>query len=61
MIQNFEYLTVLTSAPGVLPEQNDRCQIQPWKVNEIKAYNKNDEFKKNEGYWKKLTAMWKLS
>ncbi len=38
MIRNFEYLTVFTSAPGVLPEQNDRYQIQPWKVNEIKAY-----------------------
>ncbi len=38
MIQNFEYLTVFTSAPGVLPEQNDRYQIQPRKVNEIKAY-----------------------
>ncbi len=38
MIQNFEYLTVFTSAPGALPEQNDRHQIQPWKVNEIKAY-----------------------
>ncbi len=41
MIQNFEYLTVFTSAPGVLPEQNDRYQIQPWNVNEIKGYNIN--------------------
>ncbi len=40
MIRNFEYLIVFTSAPGVLPEQNDQYQIQPWKVNEIKAYNK---------------------
>ncbi len=40
MIRNFEYLTVFTCAPGVLPEQNDRYQIQPWKVNEIKAYKK---------------------
>ncbi len=38
MIKNFKYLIVFTSAPGVLPEQNDRYQIQPWKVNEIKAY-----------------------
>ncbi len=38
MIQNFEYLIVFTSAPGVLPEQNDRYRIKPWKVNEIKAY-----------------------
>ncbi len=38
MIQNFEYLIVFTSAPGVLPEQNDRYRIQPSKVNEIKAY-----------------------
>ncbi len=38
MIRNFKYLTVFTSAPGVLPEQNDRYRIQPWKVNEIKAY-----------------------
>ncbi len=42
MIQNFEYLIVFTSAPGVLPEQNDQYRIQPWKVNEIKAY-KNTE------------------
>ncbi len=41
MIRNFEYLTVFTSAPGVLPEQNDGYQIQPWKVNEIKAYKKS--------------------
>ncbi len=40
MIQNFEYLIVFTSAPGVLPEQNDRYRIQLWKVNEIKAYKK---------------------
>ncbi len=40
MIRNFEYLTVFTSAPGVLSEQNDGYQIQPWKVNEIKAYKK---------------------
>ncbi len=40
MILNFEYLIVFTSAPGVLPQQNDRYRIQPWKVNEIKAYNK---------------------
>ncbi len=38
MIQNFKYFIVFTSAPSVLPEQNDRYQIQPWKVNEIKAY-----------------------
>ncbi len=38
MIRNFKYLTVFTSAPCFLPEQNDRYQIQPWKVNEIKAY-----------------------
>ncbi len=38
MIRNFEYLIVFTSAPGVLPEQNDRYRIQAWKVNEIKAY-----------------------
>ncbi len=29
MIRNFEYLIVFTSAPGVLPEQNGRYQIQP--------------------------------
>ncbi len=40
MIRNFEYLIVFTSVPGVLPEQNDRYRIQPWKVNEIKAYKK---------------------
>ncbi len=40
MIRNFEYLIVFTSAPGVLPEQTDRYRIQPWKVNEIKAYKK---------------------
>ncbi len=40
MIQNFEYLIVFTRALGVLPEQKDRYQIQPWKVNEIKAYKK---------------------
>ncbi len=40
MIQNFEYLIVFISASGVLPEQNDRYRIQPWKVNEIKAYKK---------------------
>ncbi len=39
MIQNFECMIVFTSAPGVLPEQNDRYRIQPWIVNEIKAYN----------------------
>ncbi len=44
MIRNFEYLTVFTSAPGVLPEQNDRYQIQPWKVNEIKAYKNSIYF-----------------
>ncbi len=38
MIRNFEYLRVFTSAPSVLPEQNDHYRIQPWKVNEIKAY-----------------------
>ncbi len=38
MIRNFEYLIVFTSAPGVVPEQNDPYRIQPWKVNEIKAY-----------------------
>ncbi len=37
MIQNFKYFLVFTSAPGVLPEQNDWYQIQPWKVNETKA------------------------
>ncbi len=26
--------------PSVLPEQNDRYPIQPWKMNEIKAYKK---------------------
>ncbi len=31
-------MLVFTSAPGVLPEQNDWYRIQPWKVNEIKAY-----------------------
>ncbi len=33
-------MIVFTSAPSVLPEQNDRYWIQPWKVNEIKAYKK---------------------
>ncbi len=41
MIRNFEYLIVFSSAPGVLPEQNERYRIQPWKVNEIKAYKKS--------------------
>ncbi len=40
MIQNFKYIIVFTSAPGVLPEQNDWYRIQPWKVNEIKVYKK---------------------
>ncbi len=40
MIRNFKYYIVFTSAPGVLPQQNDRYRIQPWKVNEIKAYKK---------------------
>ncbi len=34
---------VFTSAPGVLPEQNDRYRIQPCKVNEIKAYKKKEK------------------
>ncbi len=38
MILNFEYLIVFTSTPGVLPEQNDRYRIEPWKANEIKVY-----------------------
>ncbi len=38
MIRNFKFLIVFTSAPGVLPKQNDRYIIQPWKVNEIKVY-----------------------
>ncbi len=42
MNRNFKYFIVFTSATGVLPEQNDRYWIQPWKVNEIKAY-KNKE------------------
>ncbi len=50
MIWNFEYLIVFTSAPGVLPEQDDRYQIQPWKVNEIKAY-------KNKGLQKLLRSI----
>ncbi len=41
MIRDFEYLIVFTSAPGVLPEQNDRYRIQPWKLNEIKAFKNN--------------------
>ncbi len=41
MMQNFKYFIVFTSAPGVLPEQNDWYRIQPWKVNEIKAYKNN--------------------
>ncbi len=40
MIRNFEYSIVFTSASGVLPEQNVRYRIQPWKVNEIKPYKK---------------------
>ncbi len=44
MIRNFEYLIVFTSAPDVLPEQNDQYWIQPWKVNEIKAYKKYLDF-----------------
>ncbi len=35
MIRNFEHLIVFTSAPSVLPEQNDRYRIQPRKVIEI--------------------------
>ncbi len=34
----------VTSALGVLPEQNDRYRIQPWKVNEIKAYKNSKIF-----------------
>ncbi len=41
MIRNFKNFIVFTSAPGFLPEQNDRYRIQPWKVNEIKAYKKS--------------------
>ncbi len=44
MIRNFEYLIVFTSASGVLPEENDRYRIQPWKVNGIKAYKKQGFF-----------------
>ncbi len=40
MIQNFKYFIVFSSAPGILPEQNDWYRIKPWKVNEIKAYKK---------------------
>ncbi len=29
MIRDFEYLIVFNSTPGVLPEENDRYQIQP--------------------------------
>ncbi len=47
MIRNFTYLIIFTSAPGVLPEQNERYWIQPWKVNEIKAY-------KNGHLWSSL-------
>ncbi len=32
MIWNFEYLIVFTSAPSILPEQNDQYWMQPWKV-----------------------------
>ncbi len=45
MIRNFQYLIVFISAPSVLPEQNDRYRIQPWKVNEIKAYKNINETK----------------
>ncbi len=45
MIRNFIYFIVFTTAPGVLPEQNDWYRIQPWKVNEIKAYKKVNEIK----------------
>ncbi len=38
MNRNFKYFIVFTSAPGILPEQNDWYRIQPWKANEIKAY-----------------------
>ncbi len=31
MIRNFKYFIVITSAPGVLPKQNDWYRIQPWK------------------------------
>ncbi len=66
MIRNFEYLTVFTSAPDVLPEQNDRYRIQPWKVNKIKAYKKVI-FKKILGkflkttlkIWKRVKEIWK--
>ncbi len=51
MFWNFEYLIVFTSAPGVPPEQNDRYWIQPWKVNEIKAY-KNTNPAKADSFWK---------
>ncbi len=44
-MRNFKYFIVFTSAPGVLPQQNDRYRIQPWKVNEIKAY-------KNMMWWR---------
>ncbi len=44
MIWNFEYLIVFISAPGVLPGQNDRYRIQPWKVNEKKHRYKNTPF-----------------
>ncbi len=52
MILNFKYLIVFTSAPGVLPEQNDRYKIQPWKVNEIKVY-------KNERIYFKVSVVLK--
>ncbi len=44
MIQNFKYFIVFTSTPGVLLEQNDWYRIQPWKVNEIKAYKKEQNW-----------------
>ncbi len=49
MLRNFKYFIVFTSAHGVLQEQNDWYRIQPWKVNEIKAY-KNQQ----------ISAWWKI-
>ncbi len=50
MIRNFKYFILFTSAPCVLPEQNDQYRIQPWKVNEIKAYNDNHAVGNQEKY-----------
>ncbi len=61
MIRNFQYLIVFTSAPSVLPEQNDPYRIQPWKVNETKAYKKWRTVNQSLYTIRSLSKFWQTS